>query len=58
MPTPERADYPEVPKEKRVDPLTSEERGQCIKKFIDTYGDPKWDWSKYDIHHVVYKCQR
>lgn len=53
LPMPARADYREVPKEKRVDPLTSEERGQYIKRFIDTYKDPKWDWSKYDIHHVV-----
>ncbi|MFS8602541.1 HNH endonuclease [Priestia megaterium] len=52
MPIPERADMKAVPIEKRV-PWNNTLRGQYIKKFIDTYGDPKWDWSTADIHHVV-----
>lgn len=35
-----------------VPPLTSTERGAYIKQYIDTYGDPKIDWSLYDIHHI------
>lgn len=33
-------------------PLTSDERGKYIKWYIDTYGNPGYDWSQYDIHHI------
>ncbi|MED2937523.1 HNH endonuclease signature motif containing protein, partial [Cytobacillus horneckiae] len=51
LPFPARADYKTVPLEDRV-PWNNTLRGKYIKDYINTYGDPKWDWSALDIHHV------
>jgi len=53
LPLPSRADLPKVPEKDRVDWDSSKDRGAYIKKYIDTYGNPKWDWSAIDIHHVI-----
>jgi len=52
MPVPERANIPVVPLEKRA-PWNTTLRGQYIKLYIDTYGNPGWDWKPIDIHHVI-----
>lgn len=31
---------------------TSEDRRDYIAWYVDTYGDPGWKWSDYDIHHI------
>lgn len=52
MPHPNRADLQQVPVSQRV-PWNSTLRGYYIRDYIDTYGDPRWDWTGLDIHHVV-----
>lgn len=52
MPTPTRADMAVVPLEKRA-PWNNTLRGQYIASYIDSYGNPNWDWSGVDIHHVI-----
>lgn len=52
MPIPARADMPVVPLEERA-PWNNTLRGQYITAYIDTYGNPNWDWSLIDIHHVI-----
>ncbi|KIO66204.1 HNH endonuclease signature motif containing protein [Caldifermentibacillus hisashii] len=52
MPHPARADYAWLPPEDRVPRDAEPYRANYIKQYIDTYGDPKWDWSLLDIHHV------
>jgi hypothetical protein len=27
-------------------------RGTAISQYINLYGNPKWDWSNYQIHHI------
>ncbi len=53
LPLPSRADSLKVPEKDRVDWDSSKDRGAYIKKYIDIYGNPKWDWSAIDIHHVI-----
>ncbi|WP_254610324.1 HNH endonuclease signature motif containing protein [Bacillus tequilensis] len=56
MPVPAKANFPAVPADKR-EKWTSTDRGNYIKKYIDKYGDPKWNWKGFDIHHVLpLKC--
>lgn len=53
MPLPAKANFPAVPVDKRAKWDSRTDRGNYIKKYIDTYGDPKWNWSSFDIHHVL-----
>lgn len=52
MPIPTKANMPVVPLEDRV-PWNNTLRGQYITAYINTYGNPNWDWSLLDIHHVI-----
>jgi hypothetical protein len=31
---------------------SSKDRGAYITYYINTYGNPGWDWASYDIHHI------
>ncbi|MCU5186784.1 HNH endonuclease [Bacillus cereus] len=50
MPIPKRANLPKA--DNPVD-WDSYKRGAYIAQYIDTYGNPGWDWSEADIHHVI-----
>ena len=52
MPHPHRTDLQWIPESQRV-PWNSTLRGYYIRDYIDTYGDPRWDWAQLDVHHVV-----
>ncbi|WP_461182802.1 HNH endonuclease signature motif containing protein [Virgibacillus kimchii] len=52
MPTPYRTDLQRIPNSERV-PWNPTLRANYIRDYIDTYGDPQWDWAPIDIHHVV-----
>lgn len=52
MPIPTKANIPIAPPEDRA-PWNNTLRGQYISLYIDTYGNPNWDWSSLDIHHVI-----
>ncbi|MEG7378897.1 HNH endonuclease signature motif containing protein [Bacillus subtilis] len=53
MPVPAKANFPIIPKDDREEWDSSDDRNNYIKKYIKTYGDPKWNWSGLDIHHVL-----
>lgn len=53
MPRPTKANMSVVPINKRVTWDSSTQRNKYIKAYIDKYGNPKWNWSNYDIHHVT-----
>lgn len=53
MHKPYRADYTKIPVEDRVTWNSSTERDKYIKEYIIRYGDPKWNWSDYDLHHII-----
>lgn len=50
MPTPARANLPKVD---NPVPWDNYKRGEYIAQYINTYGNPDWDWSGLDIHHVI-----
>jgi hypothetical protein len=57
MYTPTTTLMKQVPADQRV-PWNNELRGEYIAKYIQTYGDPKkkdpkFNWSDYDIHHII-----
>jgi len=51
MPLPDRADYTFLDPGDRT-PRDPDLRNQYIRQYIDTYGDPQWNWSLLDVHHV------
>lgn len=53
MPRPTKANMSVVPINKRVTWDSSTQRNKYIKAYIDKYGNPKWNWFNYDIHHVT-----
>ncbi|ASS63843.1 MULTISPECIES: HNH endonuclease signature motif containing protein [Bacillus] len=53
MPLPAKANFPKIPLEDRVKWDSSKDRDNYIKKYIEKYGNPKWKWSEFDIHHVL-----
>ncbi|KAA6447010.1 HNH endonuclease [Bacillus swezeyi] len=53
MPIPTKANMKTVPEDKRTPWDSSKDRYAYIKKYINTYGNPKWDWHDFDIHHVI-----
>jgi hypothetical protein len=50
---PWRADYNKIPEYQRVLWYSSTERDKYIKEYISLYGDPKRNWSDYDLHHII-----
>jgi len=51
MTEPSSTTWVPVPEDQRV-PWDNKIRGQYITEYINTYGDPGWNWADYDIHHI------
>jgi len=53
LPMPNKANLAIVPIEKRVDRNALPYRSNYIIYYKKIFGDPKWNWADYDVHHVV-----
>ncbi|MGE6489913.1 hypothetical protein [Paenisporosarcina sp. NPDC076898] len=53
LPMPYKADIAIVPVDKRVPRELVPYRANYIKYYEKTYGIPKFNWSDYEVHHVV-----